>query len=268
MPPPCGLRDIAGSECFALFQSYPRQCPLTSNIPLLGPCRAAGSTSPGLSMAPLHGLPSADGNSRRDRRSPSEHEADLASGGTPDFSHGSPGGCVPSARSPPIARVDNQYQHRHRYQASPVTGTPMGTPPLTLAATQGKHTGDKLDAPSLGADDLKGDPDSSTPQACAPERSTGHLFEPDSPGGRSIDTTDAANLGDPCAGRQDMYTGRQDRGQPSFTNVMHEKWGSVFVVGGGQRRRRASVRRRSVEAEDTPATRRAHVRLPMISSMI
>lgn len=219
-------------------------------------------------MAPSHGLPSTDGNSRRDPRSSSEHEVDLASGGTPEFSHGNPGECAPSARSPPIARVEHQHQHRHRYQAGPVTGTPMETSPVTLVTAQGGHTGDKLDASSLGADHLKGDPDSSTPQACAQGSSNGHLFQPNSPDGRSIDTTDDANLSDPCAKRQDMYTSRQDRGQPSFTNVMHEKWGSVFVVGGGQRRRRASVRRRSVEAEDTPATRRAHVRLPMIFSTI
>lgn len=51
----------------------------------------------------------------------------------------------------------------------------------------------------------------------------------------------------------------RDRRSPSFNSVVHEKWGSVFVVGGGQRRRRPPVRNRSTGLDDTPAARKAQV---------
>lgn len=51
----------------------------------------------------------------------------------------------------------------------------------------------------------------------------------------------------------------RNRRSPSFNSVVHEKWGSVFVVGGGQRRRRPPVRNRSTGLDDTPTARKAQV---------
>lgn len=51
-------------------------------------------------------------------------------------------------------------------------------------------------------------------------------------------------------------------GRPSFNKAMHEKWGSVFVVEGRQRRRRMPVRKRSMEDEDSPKAREEQVGLP------
>lgn len=215
-------------------------------------------------MTASHGILSTDENSRHDRRSSSELQADLASGDILDFSCVSEGGCFPSVRSPPKARVE--HQHQRHYQTGPVAGTPMATSPLALDTAQGRHNGDSPVESLPGGNDRKRDLDNCTPQACALESSNDCLCEPDWPGGRGIVTVSgAASLGETCARRQDMHTSRQEHGQPSLTNVMHDKWGSVFVVGGGQRRRRASVRRRSREAEDTPATRKAHVRPPTIA---
>lgn len=53
----------------------------------------------------------------------------------------------------------------------------------------------------------------------------------------------------------------QERSRSVANNVVHEKWGSVFVVGGGQRRRRAPLRQRSGGGtEDTPEARKAQVK--------
>ena len=214
-------------------------------------------------MAPSHGIPSTDRDSGLDRCSLAEHKEDLTSGATADFSDGSKGGSIPFVRSPRRARVGHQHtSHRER----PIPRTPRATTPETSSllsdTAQVSETEDKLDAASHVGDDRTRDPDNSTPQSCAQENSIGSFCDLDWPGGRVVDATDAANVGGMSVKGQDMYTSRQHRGQPSFTNAMHEKWGSVFVVGGGQRRRRAPGRRKSVEAEDTPATRRAHVRPP------
>ena len=247
------------------FLSYPPQRPLAPSIPLLLPCYAAGSTSPSLSTTASRGILSTDGKSRHNRRSSSEPQPDLPSGRKPDFGYDSEGGCFPSVRSPPKARVEHQHQRQPHYQIAPLAGFPTATSPLALDSARGRHNGNQLDESSPGEGDRKCDVDNNTPQACARESSNDRLCEADWPGGRGIATvSDAANPGETCARRQDMHTSRQERGQPSLPNVMHEKWGSVFVVGGGQRRRRTSVRRRSVETEDTPATRRAHVRPPAI----
>lgn len=166
---------------------------------------------------------------------------------------------MPSLRSPPRAKVEHR---QNRHQAGIFSGTlRAATPEASVETAQGRQTGDTLALSSHWGDDRKFDPDNKIQPDCAPGTSSnGHLCNLDGPVGSSSDINNATDVGGACKTQQDTYTSRNDRGHSSFTSIVHEKWGSVFVVGGGQRRRRASVRRRSVEVEDTAAARRAHVR--------
>lgn len=68
----------------------------------------------------------------------------------------------------------------------------------------------------------------------------------------------------PCVERTTLQKqhSKSQGGRPSFNKAMHEKWGSVFVVEGSQRRRKMPVRKRSMEDQDSPKAREEQVRLP------
>ena len=204
-------------------------------------------------MAPSHGIPPGEGAPILDRSSSSDHEAGLASRATPDCRHSSEDGRMPSVRSPPRARF------RLEHKPGPGSGIQVAATPEMFDTAHGRESGSKQGGFAESFQDVgdgNGHRDDREPERHGPKSSSDHLSKPDVSGSRNENDK---NRRDTDTSRQYLDTDRQDRDRP-VKSVMHEKWGSVFVVGGGQRRRRASVRRRSAEAEDTPAARKAHVR--------